>query len=177
MLEKSDLLILDEPTNHLDAPSREVLEQALVQYDGTVLCVSHDRYFVKKLADRIFEMRTDGTFDFKGDYETFCEYKNKKSSDQSRAGDENKSVSDNQSDYEKNKELRNKKKNAARKLEQTEKEIADTEKAIEDNLALQQEHASDYEKVAELFEQAQTLTDKLEKLYEAWEELQQLVEE
>ncbi len=177
MLEKSDLLILDEPTNHLDAPSREVLEQALVQYDGTVLCVSHDRYFVKKLADRIFEMRTDGTFDFKGDYETFCEYKQKRASGQVSGEASEKTVTDNQSDYEKNKELRNKKKNAERKLAETEKAISETEKAIEENLSLQEEHSSDYEKVSELFAEAQKLTEKLEKLYEAWEELQTLLDE
>ena len=176
MLEKSDLLILDEPTNHLDAPSREVLEQALVQYDGTVLCVYHDRYFVKKLANRIFEMRTDGTFDFKGDYETYCEYKNKQKNGGESGEAEVKVVTDNQNDYEKNKELRNKKKNAERKLADTEKAIADTEKAIEENLALQEKHSSDYEKVAELFAQAQELTDKLEALYNTWEELQELLE-
>ena len=177
MLEKSDLLILDEPTNHLDAPSREVLEQALVQYDGTVLCVSHDRYFVKKLADRIFEMRSDGTFDFKGDYETFCEYKQKRASGQVSGETAEKTVTDNQSDYEKNKELRNKKKNAERKLAETEKAISETEKAIEENLSLQEEHSSDYEKVTELFAEAQKLTEKLEKLYETWEELQMLLDE
>ncbi len=177
MLEKSDLLILDEPTNHLDAPSREVLEQALVQYDGTVLCVSHDRYFVKKLANRIFEMRTDGTFDFRGDYETFCEYKNKKTAEQASMISQEKSATDNQSDYEKNKELRNKKKNAERKLAQTEDDIAQTEKALEENLLLQEKYASDYEKVSELFAQAQTLTDKLESLYSNWEKLQELLDE
>lgn len=177
MLEKSDLLILDEPTNHLDAPSREVLEEALSGYDGTVLCVSHDRYFVKKLANRIFEMRTDGTFDFKGDYETFCEYKNKKAAGNGAPENQEKTVSDNQNDYEKNKELRNKKKNAERKLAETEKAITDTEKAIEDNLALQEEHSADYEKVSKLFAEAQELTDKLEALYSTWEELQELLEE
>ena len=177
MLEKSDLLILDEPTNHLDAPSREVLEQALVQYDGTLLCVSHDRYFVKKLANRIFEMRTDGTLDFKGDYETFCECKNKKSTGLVSTVSQEKNVTNNQSEYEKNKELRNKKKNAERKLEQTEREIAQTEKALEDNLLLQEKYSSDYEKVAELFAKAQTLTDKLESLYSDWEELQELLDE
>ena len=177
MLEKSDLLILDEPTNHLDAPSREVLEEALSGYDGTVLCVSHDRYFVKKLANRIFEMRTDGTFDFKGDYETFCEYKNKKLAGESSLENAEKAVTDNQNDYEKNKELRNKKKNAERKLAETEKAIEDTEKAIEDNLALQEEHSADYEKVSKLFAEAQELTDKLEALYSTWEELQGLLEE
>ena len=177
MLEKSDLLILDEPTNHLDAPSREVLEEALSGYDGTVLCVSHDRYFVKKLANRIFEMRTDGTFDFKGDYETFCEYKNKKAAGNGAPENQEKTVSENQNDYEKNKELRNKKKNAERKLAETEKAITDTEKAIEDNLALQEEHSADYEKVSKLFAEAQELTDKLEALYSTWEELQKLLEE
>ncbi len=176
MLEKSDLLILDEPTNHLDAPSREVLENALSEYDGTVLCVSHDRYFVRKLADRIFEMRTDGTFDFKGDYESFVEYKNK-----GRQGEiDKKEASEpttSQDDYERNKELRNKKKNAQKKLERVEADIADTEKAIDLNLEQQQEFSSDYEKVTELFAQSKELSDKLEQLYAQWEELQILLEE
>ena len=177
MLEKSDLLILDEPTNHLDAPSREVLENALSEYDGTVLCVSHDRYFVKKLADRIFEINTDSTFDFKGGYDYYCDYKEKqKNASVNGQGAQNQPTAS-QNDFEKNKELKNKRRNAERKLAETEKAINDTETALEENAKLQQEASSDYEKIAALFEQASTLNDKLEELYEKWDELQKILDE
>lgn len=176
MLEKSDLLILDEPTNHLDAPSREVLEQALADYDGTVLCVSHDRYFVKKLANRIFEMREDGVFDFKGEYEAFCDYKNKQKAIGSGDG-EGEAKATVQNDYEKSKEQRNRKRNAERKLEETEKAIEKIEKEIEENLLKQEEHASEYEAMAELFAESQRLNEKLEQLYGEWERLQELCQE
>ena len=177
MLEKSDLLILDEPTNHLDAPSREVLENALMDYDGTVLCVSHDRYFVKKLADRIFEINADTTFDFKGGYDYYCSYKEKQKNAQSDAGQGQIQQSSSQSDFEKSKELKNKRRNAERKLAETEKAINDTEKALENNALLQQEASSDYEKIAKLFEEASVLNDKLEELYEKWDELQKILDE
>ena len=177
MLEKSDLLILDEPTNHLDAPSREVLENALVEYDGTVLCVSHDRYFVKKLASRIFEMRHDGVLDFMADYETFCSYKAKgkdASEEQTQSGT---AQTSSQADFERNKEIKNRRKGAEKKIAEVEKEIEVTEKAIEENLALQEESASDYERVAKLFEEGIRLNERLEKLYETWEELQKILSE
>ena len=172
MLEKSDLLILDEPTNHLDAPSREVLENALVEYDGTVLCVSHDRYFVKKLANRIFEMREDSTLDFKGGYEFFCDCKAKQKNMDSATKNETDGRTSSQIDYEKNKELKNKRKSAEKKLAETENAIAETEKAIEENMAMQEQFASDYERISELFNRCAALNDKLEKLYETWDELQ-----
>ena len=178
MLEKSDLLILDEPTNHLDAPSREVLENALSEYDGTVLCVSHDRYFVKKLATRIFEIRADGCFDFAGDYESFAEYKNKAAN---RIADESvreaSAETDSSRDYEKNKQLRNRARNAERKLADTEKKIALLEEKIAENARLQQELSGDYEKAAKLYEEGAAMEDELSALYELWEELQEAVSE
>lgn len=172
MLEKSDLLILDEPTNHLDAPSREVLEGALSGYDGTLLCVSHDRYFISKLANRIFEMRTDGVFDFKGGYETYISYRDSHKPGQGSAKDENLAASDAKSDYVKNKEDRNRRKNAEKKLEQTEKDIAALEEELKTNAALQLECSGDYQRAAELYEQEQQAKSKLEELYEKWEQLQ-----
>ncbi len=177
MLEKSDLLILDEPTNHLDAPSREVLEKALVEYDGTVLCVSHDRYFVRKLANRIFEMKPDGVFDFKGDYQTFCDYKAKKQSSDAEEGEKKIGSGSSYDDFARNKELKNKRKNAEKKITEVEKEIAQTEKNIEENLSLQEESAADYQKVAELFAEGVKLNEKLESLYETWDELQKILDE
>ncbi len=176
MLEKSDMLILDEPTNHLDAPSREVLENALSEYEGTVLCVSHDRYFVKKLASRIFEMKHESVFDFKGSYEDYLRYKNKQT-EQTESQSEQGRATTSQLDYEKAKELKNYRKSAEKKLAQTEKEIFETEKAIEENENQQQECASDYEKISALFAELSALNDRLEKLYETWDELQSILDE
>lgn len=172
MLEKSDLLILDEPTNHLDAPSREVLEGALSGYDGTLLCVSHDRYFISKLANRIFEMRTDGVFDFKGGYETYISYRDSHKTGQESAKDKNLAVSDAKSDYVRNKEDRNRRKNAEKKLEQTEKDIAALEEELKTNAALQLECSGNYQRASELYKQEQQAKSRLEELYEKWEQLQ-----
>ena len=177
MLERSDLLILDEPTNHLDAPSREVLENALCEYDGTVLCVSHDRYFVKKLANRIFEMRTDGVFDFKGGYDDFCSYKSKKNNSEEEKNSEHGSATNSQLDYEKAKELKNRRKNAEKKLSEVEAKIADTEAKIEENQKKQQECASDYEQVSKLFSELSELNELLEQQYETWDKLQSVLDE
>lgn len=173
MLEKSDVLILDEPTNHLDAPSREVLEEALSGYDGTLLCVSHDRYFVNKLASRILEMKHDSVFDFKGNYDDFCEYNKskyaqKKQETENTAGSEAKGADD----FEKSKQQRNRIRNQQRKLEQTEKKIEELELCLEENARMQSELSGDYEKANKLFEEETKIRQELSLLYELWEQLQ-----
>ena len=75
MLKRDNLLLLDEPTNHLDMDSREVLEGALEDFDGTILTVSHDRYFINRVADRIIEMRPDGVKEYLGNYDDYLEKK------------------------------------------------------------------------------------------------------
>jgi len=74
-LEQGNLLLLDEPTNHLDAETRGVLEEALQEYEGTVLVVSHDRYFLDKIVSKIAELTTQGLLLYEGDYTGFKEYK------------------------------------------------------------------------------------------------------
>ena len=74
MLSGANVLLLDEPTNHLDIPSREVLEAALEDFDGTIICVSHDRYFINKLSTKIYRMSTDGFTKFDGDYNDYAQY-------------------------------------------------------------------------------------------------------
>ena len=71
MLQSPNLLLLDEPTNHLDIPSREILEEALARYDGTIFAISHDRYFIDKLANRIFIMRKNTITSFDGNYSDY----------------------------------------------------------------------------------------------------------
>ncbi|MFJ8264210.1 ABC-F family ATP-binding cassette domain-containing protein [Rummeliibacillus sp. NPDC094406] len=75
MLQKSNLLILDEPTNHLDLDSKEVLENALIDYPGTLLFVSHDRYFINRIATKVIELSNDGTTEYLGDYDYYIEKK------------------------------------------------------------------------------------------------------
>ncbi|MEH7120110.1 ABC-F family ATP-binding cassette domain-containing protein [Neobacillus vireti] len=75
MLEKANLLILDEPTNHLDLDSKEVLENALIDYPGTILFVSHDRYFINRIATKVLELSSKGSVEFLGDYDYYVEKK------------------------------------------------------------------------------------------------------
>ena len=75
MMQKSNLLILDEPTNHLDLDSKEILEEALIQFPGTILFVSHDRYFINRIATRVIELSTDGVTPYLGDYDYYVEKK------------------------------------------------------------------------------------------------------
>lgn len=75
MLEKNNVLILDEPTNHLDLDSKEVLENSLIDYPGTLLFVSHDRYFINRIASKVVELSTDGSFEYLGDYNYYLEKK------------------------------------------------------------------------------------------------------
>lgn len=75
MLSKSNLLLLDEPTNHLDIPSREALEDAILSYDGTLIVISHDRYFLNKVITRIVELQEDGAHEYLGNYNYYVEKK------------------------------------------------------------------------------------------------------
>lgn len=76
MLSKSNFILLDEPTNHLDLPSKEVLEDALLSYDGTIFTISHDRYFLNKISTKILEISRDGINEYLGNYDYYIEKKN-----------------------------------------------------------------------------------------------------
>lgn len=73
MLQRDNVLILDEPTNHLDIDSKEMLEQALQHFEGTILFVSHDRYFINQLANKVFDLTIDGGKMYLGDYQYYIE--------------------------------------------------------------------------------------------------------
>lgn len=75
MMQKANFLILDEPTNHLDLDSKEVLENALIDYPGTLLFVSHDRYFINRIATKVVELSGTGSFEYLGDYDYYLEKK------------------------------------------------------------------------------------------------------
>ena len=75
MMQKANFLILDEPTNHLDLDSKEILENALIDYPGTLLFVSHDRYFINRITTKVIELSGDGSFEYLGDYDYYLEKK------------------------------------------------------------------------------------------------------
>lgn len=174
MLSDLNLLILDEPTNHLDATSREVLEDAILHYDGTVMAVSHDRYFLSKLATRIFDMRSDGYTDYMGTYEDYENYKKRLSQESVGENSDNVSLnSGSKEDYLRYKEEKSKRRKAEKRLLDSEKRISEIEERqieIERELS---ESSSDYIKAAELFEENAKLVEELERVYQIWDEANQ----
>lgn len=114
ILKKANFLILDEPTNHLDIYSREVLEEALEDYEGTILVVSHDRYFLEGIVNTIYEITEDGAEKFKGDYEAYCNQKKNIKEGKLSIG---------VNDYEEQKKIKNRISSLEKKYIEMEKEI------------------------------------------------------
>ena len=172
MLQSVNLLIMDEPTNHLDVESREALENSLKNYDGTMLMVSHDRYFINKLADRIFVLTGNGIEEYIGGYD---DYLAKRTA--AAVTEEKKSTGS--SYYKEQKQLRAQKRKLLNDFSKTEKEISKTEEMInaKQEELLKPEIATDYTEAARISGELDELNDKLENLYEEWERLQELIEE
>ncbi len=185
MLSNANFLILDEPTNHLDITSKEILEQALNDYEGTVLYVSHDRYFVNQTATRILDLYNKQFYSFAGNYDYYLEKKDvveqpsgavQPNSQTTTAGantDAAESASDSKLSWQQQKEeqaLKRKKENRLRKCED---DIA----ALEDEIAQLNEQmadpaiATDVAKLQELSKKQTALQETLEQRYEEWEEL------
>ena len=170
MLDELNLLILDEPTNHLDATTREVLEDAISGYNGTVIAVSHDRYFINKLATRILELRHDGHFDYKGTYEDFTAYKKSREtavSDKVLFAEEKEKSGKN--DYLKGKQEKSRKRKAERQLADAEKGISECEERLSQIDKEMELAGSDYVRTAALYEEQDALHAKLDELYELWD--------
>jgi len=169
MLSKANLLLLDEPTNHLDIASREAIEQALLEYEGTLLIVSHDRYFINRLADRLYYMDNGKLTEYIGNYDDFEERRPVVEP----AAPQQKIKSAGANEYK----LRKERESAARKrktrIERTEAELEQISAEMEQvnaELALP-ETASSYERVLELTEKLNALTEKETELYTLLEEL------
>ena len=179
MFKRDNLLLLDEPTNHLDMDSREVLEGALEDFDGTILTVSHDRYFINRVADRIIEMRPDGVKEYLGNYDDYLEKKRRE-----EAGLEDAAASGmtkTQLDKQRRKErlLREGKKALEKQLEAAEARIADAEKEIQD-LETRMADPELYQRPDEARETARRhaeLQAGMDALYEEWEALSEAVSE
>jgi ATP-binding cassette subfamily F protein 3 len=174
MLLKANVLLLDEPTNHLDLMSREVLEAALDEYDGTLIFVSHDRYFLNRIADRIVEMAPDGAQHFLGNYDEMVAKKEQmKEWESSKTDNSSSSAQPAVSNYEADKQAKREDRARARKREQAEADIARLENEL---AALELEMASpemstDYVKLREKQTEAEQKRELLDEAYQAWEAL------
>lgn len=165
MLMKSDinLLILDEPTNHLDIASREWIEAALSDYSGTLLFVSHDRWFVDAFATRVWELKAGVLTDFRGGYPEYQAYKTRQLELQRTAKK--------QEPRKKTPEKPQKPRNTARELQKVEREISRLEEQLALLTAQEEENATDYQKLMELAAGKEALQEELDTLYERWEAL------
>ncbi len=165
ILKPVNFLILDEPTNHLDIESREALENALTEYDGTILAVSHDRYFINKLARRIVNFENKSLVSYMGVYDYFLEKHIDKASTASAEKPKN-------SDYNEQKRIAAEKRKRETKLKKTEEAISKIEDDVEMLNARLMECGADYEKATELSRELDEKNAELEELYGIWEELQ-----
>lgn len=180
MLSKANMLLLDEPTNHLDIHSREALENALANYGGTLLIVSHDRYLINKLADRIVWLDKNGTVNIDGNYDRYIELKAaKEQAEQTNLAVQAKAVTEaKKNDYKERKERESTLRKLNGALKRCEQAIEDVE-AKTAELAQQMsqpEIATDYEKTSKLAEEIASLKEKEEALTAEWMELSEQIE-
>lgn len=174
MLAHNNLLLLDEPTNHLDLESREVLEEALDGYDGTVICVSHDRYFINRLASSIVYFENGTVRRLDGNYDRYSEVRTV-----AVAPVQEKPTSQNKNQYLRKKEEASRLRRLKTAFSKCEQEIAECERKIEEiGAELSSEQvASDYQKISELSAEAEALNLRLEELMEQWAEIGAELEE
>lgn len=177
MLSNANFLILDEPTNHLDITSKEILEHALNQYTGTVLYVSHDRYFINKTATRILELTGETFINYIGNYDYYLEKKELMNSlyvtgtEQVSAAPE--PASEVKQDWKAQKEEQARIRKRQNDLKKAEDEIARLEDRDSqlDDLLIQPDICSNAAKLVELHKEKEALSEKLTELYQVWESL------
>ena len=168
MLRKDNLLLLDEPTNHLDMDSREVLEDALADFGGTIITVSHDRYFINSIANRIIEMQPDGVTEYIGNYDDYIERKNRPVAVEAEAGKT-------KTELEKEKRREKLSRQALRQLkiraQEAEKAVGVKEAEIAELEAQMADPSlySDAQKSADVQRAYQKAQQALQTLYEQWE--------
>lgn len=180
MLSKANCLILDEPTNHLDIFSKEILENAINNYEGTVLYVSHDRYFINKTATKIIELSKDGVKEYLGNYDYYIEKKNTAKREEMLFGEkthqpEKQEISETKLSYQEQKEQQAKERKLKNQIKKLETEIEETEvkiQALEEEL-MKPEIATDADKARDFFDQKTDLETHLNELYDKWESIQE----
>ena len=164
MDEKINLLILDEPTNHLDISSREWIEAAVDEYEGTLLFVSHDRYFVDRFATRVWELEDGGIRDYKCPYAKYRSIKEHEAAQKQPVAVEKKEKKEKPKAQNNNKALEKKLRAVERDVEKQETVVAEFDPLIE-------AAAADYQELTRLLEEKAAAEVKLEELMEQWEEL------
>ncbi|MBR6534978.1 MAG: ABC-F family ATP-binding cassette domain-containing protein [Clostridia bacterium] len=170
MMRKNNVLLLDEPTNHLDIPTREVLEQALVGFGGTVIAVSHDRYFISKLASRILDIEKQPLLDHKGSYDSYISYLSRFSNDNGSTAERSPSMTDRKAKYFENKKNQAEKRRLENLIKKT-RALADTLEAQLEELEEQiSECGSDYVRLMELDRKKTEAEEQLLSAYETVEE-------
>ncbi|MBR2714787.1 MAG: ABC-F family ATP-binding cassette domain-containing protein [Ruminococcus sp.] len=171
MLKRGNLLLLDEPTNHLDTASREALEKTLLNYGGTMLIISHDRYFINKLANRVLYMDESGFTEYLGNYDNYLERIENKESEDIKAEDTKEKPKLN--DYQLQKQQKAEERKRKTQLKKCEEQIALLEEEIESlNQQMNDESViSDYEKLSEITENLEKAQSQLDECYELWTEL------
>jgi len=177
MMEKGNFLILDEPTNHLDLDSKLVLENALIDYPGTLLFVSHDRYFINRIATKVIELSKDGNVEFLGDYDYYVQKKQEQAEhealeQQQTQSKQSEQVTDKNS-YIIDKEAKKAERQRKRRIEEIEGEIEKLEAEIEEcnQLLCDSEVFQNHEKVIEIQTKLEQAQAALDLLLEEWAEL------
>lgn len=181
MLSEANFLILDEPTNHLDIASKEILEHALNDYTGTLLYVSHDRYFINQTATRILDLVNQKFVNYIGNYDYYLEKKEELTAAYTSdvtVSDSSSSVSapsENKLSWQEQKEAQAKERKRQNDLRKTEERITALEERDNeiDQLMMKEEIFTNSVKCQELAQEKATIAEELEELYEKWEELEE----
>ncbi|KAB2329358.1 ABC-F family ATP-binding cassette domain-containing protein [Cytobacillus depressus] len=174
MMQKANFLILDEPTNHLDLDSKEILENALIDYPGTLLFVSHDRYFINRIATKVLELSNDGATEYLGDYDYYVEKKEEqkelKELDLAEKASSTTPIQQDKTSYQLDKEAKKVERQKQRRLEEVEKLIGNLETKIAElqQLLCEPDVYQDHEKVMEITKESNAAKAQLEELMEEW---------
>lgn len=173
MLSNANFLILDEPTNHLDITSKEILENALKNYSGTILYVSHDRYFINQTATRILDLSPTGITSYIGNYDYYIEQQLVSTARAEEKAVIVKEETENKKDWKRSKEEQAKERKRQNDIKKTEARIEELEQllsSLEEEMALP-ENATNVAKLTEITAKQTAANEELETLYEMWETL------
>ncbi|CAN7650683.1 ATP-binding cassette domain-containing protein [Peribacillus frigoritolerans] len=178
MMQKGNFLILDEPTNHLDLDSKLVLENALIDYPGTILFVSHDRYFINRIATKVIELSKDGNEEFLGDYDYYLEKKQEQAEIQALEQQDQAKTLDaavEKTNYKIDKEAKKAERQRKRRIEEIEAamELLETEINEYNDLLCDPNVFQDHEKVMEVQTKLDHAQESLDQLLEEWAELEE----
>ena len=179
MMKRANFLILDEPTNHLDLESKEVLENALIDYPGTILFVSHDRYFINRIATKVFELSADGITKYLGDYDYYVEKKTEMAEllalKEKQTADEKKEKQNGKNQYQLSKKQKKLERKRQRQIEEIQEKIEQLEKEIveKEQRFLDPEIYTDHMKANKLNLEIEQARKKVDRLMEKWAELEE----